>query len=243
MVLAIDGLEELGKSLGPRQNLMLYGPPMSGKTTLGLQFLHSGLVRGEHAILLATGETAESAVGRARIYGWEFEGFEREGILRVLDCYSRSVGIPCSDTASILRLPGPSELTGISVAISRLCSDFRKTQRQIRMLFDSVSSLLLYASLPRVLRFLHVLLGRLKAVDAVSLLVVEEGMHHDEAVTGIETLCDGLISLSKNAKTRYIEANLVHGILGKRPLDISSSGVRIVKDARRGWDDAPQSKR
>ncbi len=73
----IRGLDDiLGGGL-PRDRLYLIdGEPGTGKTTLALQFLLEGEVRGERGLYVTLSETAEELRATADSHGWSLDGVE-----------------------------------------------------------------------------------------------------------------------------------------------------------------------
>jgi KaiC domain protein len=82
----IDGLDEMIQGGIPRRHLIVcIGGAGSGKTTFGLQFLHHGLEAGEHGVFLTLEQSYESIMATANERGWEFDRYEDEGMLAVVD--------------------------------------------------------------------------------------------------------------------------------------------------------------
>ena len=73
------GFTTVGMTLIPTdhryQNLYLIkGPPGTGKTTLGLQFLLEGARRGETCLYLGLSETRGQLAAVAGSFGWSLDG-------------------------------------------------------------------------------------------------------------------------------------------------------------------------
>ncbi|MCD6537124.1 ATPase, partial [Candidatus Bathyarchaeota archaeon] len=70
--LGIRGFDELiqgGLPVGV--SVLLVGEPMTGKTTLAMQFLYNGLTLGDVGIFITTNATAEDVKERMASYGWD----------------------------------------------------------------------------------------------------------------------------------------------------------------------------
>ncbi len=82
----IPGLDELlGGGLYERTCTLVTGPPGSGKTTLGLQFIYQGIVeRQESGIIVTFEEFPETIYRDAHNFGWDLKRCEESGQLRVL---------------------------------------------------------------------------------------------------------------------------------------------------------------
>lgn len=82
----VPGLDEmlLGGYLPQTANLV-EGAPGTGKTTLGMQFIHHGIaVCGEPGLILTFEEFPQQYYDDANSFGWDFRRMEREGKLRIV---------------------------------------------------------------------------------------------------------------------------------------------------------------
>jgi circadian clock protein KaiC len=71
----IPGLDDITNGGYTRRRLMLIeGVPGAGKTTLALQFLMAGALRGEPVLYVTLSETEEELVAVARSHGWNLDG-------------------------------------------------------------------------------------------------------------------------------------------------------------------------
>jgi circadian clock protein KaiC len=62
----------------------LFGPPGSGKTLIGLKFLHEGLLADENSLYFGFYETRDQMLSKARGVGLEFEPFINSGRLKFI---------------------------------------------------------------------------------------------------------------------------------------------------------------
>ncbi len=209
-----------------RCNLLLIGPPQVGKRVFGMQFFTSDL--GEDAgVFVSTTETAEGIKQGMKSLSWEIEESEKEGLLKFVDCYSKMIGISCRDTPSTSRIGSALDLAGIAVSVSKMLSVLWTTRRKVKIVFDSVSSLLMYSNVSSVIRFLHVFYGRLKTAGAVGLFLLEEGMHDEKVVAALEHLSDGVIRLEpdETGKYRTIEIRGIVNYRDENLYQIANSGI------------------
>jgi circadian clock protein KaiC len=82
----IKGLDEmLNGGFLPQTANLVEGPPGTGKSTLGMQFIHSGIRQYDQPGLILTFEEFPGQFYRdAEGYGWDFRQLEKEGKLRVV---------------------------------------------------------------------------------------------------------------------------------------------------------------
>ena len=175
------------------ENILLMGPPLAGKRYFSRLFLYTGLQDGEAAILCCTNNTAEGEREAMAKMGLDVSKFEEEGRIAYLDFYTRILGAPLKDKANIRRLPSVMDLASFNLALREFTASFLAKELHIRLVFDSVSTLLIYNPFGMVSRFLHLVFGRLKMYKATSLFLLEEGSHSQSEVNTIVSMVDAVI--------------------------------------------------
>jgi hypothetical protein len=81
------------------------------------------------------------------------------------------------------------DLSEIGVKIDRCLSSWSDGPR-VEICFDSISALLAEADLPSVFRFLHILMRRIEAADAVAHYHVDPTRHGRHVISTVEVLFD-----------------------------------------------------
>lgn len=209
--LGLDKLDENINGIRDGSNIMLLGPPMSGKETIINNIVFYGLKNGEAAVIVTTREPGENVIQWFEYNNLEIP-LEHIGIV---DCVSKTLGVPTADTVNIKRAASPVDLTGIGVKISQFLEDFwmKKNIRKTRLCINSLSTMLMYSNIQTVFRFLHVFTGRVKAAGAIGIYLVEDGMHDDQAIITLKQLFDGVIEVKLENDDHFIR---ILG-LGKKP--------------------------
>ncbi|MCL7415831.1 MAG: RAD55 family ATPase [ANME-2 cluster archaeon] len=200
--LGIDKLDENIQGIRSGYNIMIIGPPMSGKETIINNIVYQGLNDGEAAVIVTTREPGEDVLEWFNYNNLEIS-LEHLGIV---DCVTKTLGVPTSDTANIRRASSPVDLTGIGVKISQFLEEFwmKKNIRKTRLCINSLSTILMYSNIQTVFRFLHVFTGRVKTAGAIGIYLVEEGMHDPQAVATLKQLFDGVIEIKEENDVHYI---------------------------------------
>jgi circadian clock protein KaiC len=82
----IPGLDEmLSGGFLPQTANLVEGAPGTGKTTLGMQFIHHGIAAcGEPGLILTFEQFPQQYYSDAARFGWDFRQMEEEGKLRVI---------------------------------------------------------------------------------------------------------------------------------------------------------------
>jgi KaiC domain protein len=84
--LGIEGLDDMIQGGIPHKHLIVtIGSAGTGKTTFGLQFLHHGLEHGENSVFITLEQSKEAIMATANERGWEFDRYEDEDRLAVVD--------------------------------------------------------------------------------------------------------------------------------------------------------------
>ena len=192
----IKKLDEYLKGGVPEKaSILLLGPPKSGKTTFGLQFLFEGLRNNEHGICVLTNDFPEDFVKEFEKFG-NLMPVLQNGLLRFIDCYSAHVGVKKTNTIFIVRINGPTALNEISIALSEVLKVLPLKSVK-RVVIDSVSTLLLYNSPSLVLELVQILSGKTKSSNANILFLVEEGMHKEADIATLSSMADGILHMKE----------------------------------------------
>lgn len=85
----VYGLDEMTRGGFLRgDTVLLTGPPGTGKTTFGLQFLLQGISEGENGVFITIEEPPEKITNDAANFGWDLRKLESEGKLKIFQLQS-----------------------------------------------------------------------------------------------------------------------------------------------------------
>ncbi|MBI2085212.1 MAG: AAA family ATPase [Candidatus Aenigmarchaeota archaeon] len=80
----IPGLDDLMEGgLVPGSSILVAGHTGAGKTLFCMQFLWSGLQKGEPGVYISFEQTPEELKDDAIIFGWNFDSYERKGMCKI----------------------------------------------------------------------------------------------------------------------------------------------------------------
>jgi circadian clock protein KaiC len=81
----IKGLDDMLRGgLLEHSASLVEGPPGCGKTTIGMQYINTGILQGEPGLILTFEQFPQQYFRDAANFGWDFVRFEKEGKLRVI---------------------------------------------------------------------------------------------------------------------------------------------------------------
>ncbi|MEA1895069.1 MAG: recombinase RecA [Euryarchaeota archaeon] len=191
--LGISRLDEVIGDIKSGTNIMMIGPPISGKDDIANIIAHQGLLDANAAVIVSTREPGNNVLEWFERYDPDVP-MDRIGIV---DCVTRTLGFGAPDTDNIKMASSPVDLTGIGVKISQFFEHFwmEMQLRETRLCINSLSTILMYSNLQTVFRFIHVFTGRIKAANALGIYVIEEGMHDDKTIVTLKQLFDGMIEI------------------------------------------------
>ncbi|MFB6269494.1 MAG: RAD55 family ATPase [Halobacterium sp.] len=189
----------------PGTNVLVEGPPMTGKRELGFDVLARGSRDGEGVIVVTTKDSADRVIE-------DFRGHVDGGdpVIAVVDCVTKQQGMGTATESELVRYASsPVDLTGIGIELSELLRALYQ-QRNItrnRILLHSLSTLLMYSDLQTVFRFLHVFTGRVQSADALGVFVLDSSAHDEQTVSTLKQLFDGIITVRESESGEF-EARL-----------------------------------
>ena len=110
----------MGGGLPVQGNILLYGDPLCGKKPLMMQFIYEGLKMNIPGIFVLTDFGFAEWKGMMEGSGWGISQFEQNGMLQVIDCYSKQFNPSLVDEGIVTYVDGASDLSAISMQLSSL---------------------------------------------------------------------------------------------------------------------------
>ncbi|ELZ51418.1 recombinase RecA [Halorubrum sp. E3] len=180
----------------PGTNILLTGPPLSGKRSIMMDILAAGTDRDEGAIVVTTKDGADRVL-RDYEKRTPYEGKP----VAVVDCVTRQQGGETRESDRIKYASSPVDMTGIGIKLSEFLQAFgdRGIERN-RVMAHSLSTLLMYSDLQTVFRFLHVFTGRVQSVDGLGLYSIDSTAHDDQAMNTLKQLFDGIVTVPEDGE-------------------------------------------
>lgn len=183
-------------AVDPGTNILVAGPPLTGKRRLALEVLAVGNDRGEGAIVVTTKDSASRIIDE---YDDLVDDVEEADFAIVDAVTHQQGGYDVLDQEWVRYASSPVDMTGIGIRLSELLEEFYGTRglQRNRILVYSLSTLLMYADLQTVFRFLHVLTGRVNTVDALGVYVIDSTAHNDRELSTLNQLFDGVLHVEQ----------------------------------------------
>jgi len=178
--LASSGVPALDKVLAgagypDKSTVLVVGPPGIGKEALGYWFAQSGLAQGEFCLYVTRLSVSEVLQDQ--------KGFGIEG---------RSAPFWMASEGGQVKYD-VNDLAGLSFRIKEVLK--QNGQSRMRVVIDSLSSLLMLNPPETIYKFLTQLFADIKQYDVVLLATLEEGMHKPEVLAAMQQLFDGVVEM------------------------------------------------
>ena len=153
----------------------------------------------ETVVLISTNDGAASAV----------DWFDQRGVdttvrLGIVDASGSSTPVP--DGLPVERLGSPGDLTGMSLGFAKLAQRFEQAGSgdRIRVGLVSVSTLLMYADVQTVFRFLHVFTSRIRSGGLLGVFTLEPGMHDEQTVNTVRAIFDSEARVGEDGRVELV---------------------------------------
>ena len=175
------GLRSLDDLLGSdgypdRSAILVIGPPGIGKEALGYWFAQAGLLQGDFCLYVTRLSVREVLQDE--------KGFGIDTQQKVPLWFASEGGQIKYDV---------NDLAGVSYNIKEALK--KNPSRRIKIVMDTLSSLLMLNPPETIYRFMTQLLADVKQYDAVMLATLEEGMHKPEVIAAMQQLFDGVLEM------------------------------------------------
>jgi KaiC/GvpD/RAD55 family RecA-like ATPase len=176
--------------------MLVNGPAHTGKDVLARLFSAEGLKAGIPSIWVVTDKTYSQV--RDDLMGL-YSGYaeaEKQGMIRFVDLYSRSVG--SNQSATGVRLLSSTDrgvLDQVAQTVNQFSEELKARWPTYRLIFESVSTMTAYLDTAGTFRFLQPFIGRRRLDGAAAYYLLETGMHSESDLETLEHMVDGSINL------------------------------------------------
>ena len=184
-------------------NVSVYGPPFIGKEVLINAFVGEGLKKGVPAIWVTTDKTPDDIRDEMQYVVPGYEEYESLGLVHYVDAYSKGMGA-ATDDAFATYVDDPTDQAAILEAVDRVAAEVMKDHKTYRLAFRTISTLMAYLDPATTFRFLQPFAGRRKRDKAVSLYVIEKGMHGEQDIQMLGSLMDGMVDFKVEQLKTYL---------------------------------------
>ncbi|MBA3046262.1 MAG: hypothetical protein KKH41_03680 [Candidatus Thermoplasmatota archaeon] len=203
-------------------NILIYGPAFTGKEVTINSFIGEGLAKGVPAILVITDKLPSEVREEMMFIVSGFEEYERLGLVKFVDAYSRSIGIE-DEEANVIYVAEPTDHQGIMKAVDGVAKELLKTHKYYRLAFRSISTLIAYLDSGTVFKFLQPFCGKRKRERAVCMYIIEKGMHEEQDIQMIASITDGMVDYKVEQLKTFLSIKGICDVQSRAWIDYSHS--------------------
>jgi len=229
----IDRLDELLKGAIPlKSNVLVYAPPFIGKEIILKRFALSGLEEGDNILFVLTDKSFFDVKGELEKIDSKYEEYEENGRIRYIDVYSPGVELE-EKSKWVTFVDSPINRERIASSIIQI---LKEKKGNYRIIFDSISTLIVYSDAKAVFRFLQVLSGVCKRMNATSIFSMTRGMHEEIEVQTIKHLMDGVIELREEGARFQLRVQGCGEVISRHWIDyiLEANEIRLTGAFRMG---------
>jgi len=171
-------------------NVSVYGPAYVGKEVIVSAFMAEGLKKGLPIIWVITDKTPSDIREEMKFILPGYEEYEKMGIVKYVDAYSRSMGSDEQDPNTVY-INDATDHESILKTVDDIAKEYKKKYEYYRLAFRSISTLIAYLDPTTTFKFLQPFAGRRKRDKAISFYVIEKGMHEEQEIQMLGSVMDG----------------------------------------------------
>jgi KaiC/GvpD/RAD55 family RecA-like ATPase len=203
-------------------NILIYGPPFTGKEVTINSFIGEGLAKGVPALIVITDKLPSEIREEMMFIVSGFEEYERLGLVKFVDAYSRSIGIEDSEP-NVVYIDEPTDHMSIMKAVDATAKELMKTHKYYRLAFRSISTLIAYLDSNTAFKFLQPFCGKRKRERAVCMFSVEKGMHEEQDIQMIGSIMDGMIDYKVEQLKTFLSIKGICDVQSRAFIDYTHS--------------------
>jgi KaiC/GvpD/RAD55 family RecA-like ATPase len=199
-------------------NVIVIGPSGMEKAVLAYHFA-AAAAPNENAYIICGNSSADDIIKKAATFGLDLD---RPNIY-FIDCYSATLGKPMEPTPKVMMVSGPGALNDVSLMLNEVMR--ASTGKRMRVVFDTLSTFVLYNPKESIRKFLSLIDGRLKTAGATTLFLVDEGVHDKQLVSLLEQGMDGIFVITDTGGKSFLKVPEAEILI---PIKVGPAGLTII---------------
>ena len=209
-------------------NSLLIGPPFIGKETVMYCFICEGIKKGIPAIILTTDASPSDIREDAKQVLGTFEDYEKLGLVKYIDTYSKSMGIEEQDPNAYY-VENVNDYKEILKAVEQVSRAIKEKSNTYRMAVCSLSTLITYSDTTQCYRFLQTLTGKNKRAKVTTVYTIDRGMHSETEIQMLGHVMDGSIEFKQEGTKTLLSIQGICDVQSRAWIQYSysKSGINI----------------
>jgi len=200
-------------------NILITGPSGMEKTSFSFHFADSA-PKEENVYFICGDSSPDEITKKAETIGIKLN----KPNIKFIDCYTMTLGgkKDIQSTEKIKIIQGPGALNDLSLEINEAIKE--STGKKLRIVFQTLSTFVLYNPQDSIRKFLKVIEGRLKNAGATTCYMVDEGVHDKQLMSILAHGMDEKYYITEKEGGYYLEVPLLSYEI---PIKLGPSGISI----------------
>jgi KaiC/GvpD/RAD55 family RecA-like ATPase len=199
-------------------NVIVIGPSGTEKAVLAYHFA-AAAASNENSYIICGNSSARDIIKKAATFGISLD---RPNVY-FIDCYSATLGKPAESTPTVMTISGPSALNDLSLMLNEAMK--ASTGKRMRVVFDTLSTFVVYNPKDSIRKFLTVIDGRLKSAGATTLFLIDEGVHDKQLVSLLEQGMDEIYTITDTGGKFFLRVPEADIMI---PIKVGPTGLTII---------------
>jgi len=188
-------------------NLVLFGPPFSGKETLAYNFAAQSILEAVPIVIIAADKDIRQIKKEiARILGDDLElvdKMEAKRILRFVDLYSKSIQMSSPSKYAVV-IDNVTNVSSLMKSLDSIATELEASYGYYRMLFVSLTAYIPQLDEKLLMRFIQQFVQKRKAENGTAMYLLEYGLFEQKVYETISYMMDGAIEFKLANSKQYI---------------------------------------
>jgi KaiC/GvpD/RAD55 family RecA-like ATPase len=198
-------------------NAIVIGPSGMEKSALAYHF--AAAAESENAYIICGNSSPADIIKKASTFGISLD---RPNVF-FIDCYSATLGRPVESTPRIMMVSGPGALNDISLMLNEAMK--ASAGKRMRVVFDTLSTFVLYNPKESIRKFLSVIEGRLKTANATTVYLIDEGVHDKQLLSTLEQGADEIYTITDAGGKFFLRVPEADVMI---PIKVGPAGLAIA---------------
>lgn len=201
----IEKLDELlSGGLRISSNVLLTGPPFSGKEIMAWNFLATGVREGVPLVIVTTDKSINDIKHELGRIVPAVEEAEASGMIRFIDVYSRSIQTKTQSQYAVT-IDNIINISSLFKAVDNIVAQMMDHSSSYRLMFTSLTTYVNELDERLLLKFVQQFAQKRKSENGTCLYMLESGLFDTKVIDAIAYLMDGSISFKTEGSKRFLK--------------------------------------
>lgn len=208
-------------------NLLIYGPPKTGKTIFSNQFIYKGLLNQEPGLYITTDHGIKQLQSNMMDFQWFIQNYIQNQTLYVIDGISKLSGVNLEDT-NTFKLSSINNPADLMVKVGIGTRFVYKKADQYRSALDSLTTLFAFNPEQMILRLLKAYLRRINEAGGTGIVTYTEGIVNPDSELMMKSLFHTTVKLDgENIHIETIPEDISEIRRVKSTYEITDNGIVV----------------